>query len=169
MSHPRRLKAYEYRGQKRVFITTCTWNKRAVFDDEAICSQVASQLLNCASAAAIEVTAYCVMRDHVHALLRGTSDVSDPLRMISRWKQITGYWCAGSGNGRLWQAGFWDRALRGDDDPAYYLHYTVMNPVRAGLTRSASEYRWLGSTVLTREELIEAAAKFESGVCRDPT
>jgi putative transposase len=50
--------------------------------------------------------------------------------------------------GPLWQKGFHDHAVRGDEDMRALARYVVANPVRAGLVRSVREYphwdaRWL--------------------------
>jgi putative transposase len=103
------------------------------------------------------------MPDHVHALLRGLSEASDIARSIARWKQFTGYWFSQRNDDRLWEPGFWDRVIREDDDPAYFVHYIVMNPVRRRLVSVAQEYRWLGSSVFSRDELVRIATDFESG------
>jgi putative transposase len=163
MSHPQRLRGCEYRGRCRVFITTVTPNKRRTFCAEDVCECVSAQLLQRAEECDVEVTAYCMMPDHVHALLMGRSDLSDICRSVARWKQFTGYWYGRRGEGRLWEPGYWDRVLRGDDDPAYFVHYIVMNPLERGLTRHAEQYQWLGSAVFTREELVQIATDFELG------
>jgi putative transposase len=163
VAHPKRLDGCDYRGQLRVFLTTCTKGKHRAFLEDSACEHVATQLLQCADEADIEVTVYCVMPDHVHALLRGRCDSSEITRTFGRWKQRTGYWFRRHHPGRLWEPGFWDRVVRGDDDPMYFLHYVVMNPVVAHLATAPENYRWIGSSCFSRAELIDKAISFELG------
>ena len=163
MAHPKRLKGHDYRGRQYLFITACTPDQRETFREEIVCEYVIAQLLRCANEDCVEVTAYCVMPDHVHVLLLGTSDSSDLTRAVARWKQFSGFWFGHRKDGRLWEPGFWDRVLRGDDDPAAFVHYIVMNPVAADLVTSPELYRWIGSSVFGRDELIKATLDFEAG------
>ncbi|VVN18047.1 hypothetical protein PS645_04155 [Pseudomonas fluorescens] len=41
---------------------------------------------------------------------------------------------------RLWQRGYYDRALRRDEDIKDAARYIVMNPLRAGLAKRLGEY-----------------------------
>jgi REP element-mobilizing transposase RayT len=59
-----------------------------------------------------DVLAYCVMPDHLHPLLEGTSDDADLREAVRAWKQRTAYdWKPRTGT-RLWQPGFHDRVMR---------------------------------------------------------
>ena len=46
-------------------------------------------------------------------------------------------------NGQVWQRESFDRLLRREDSIRAKVEYMVQNPVRAGLARTAQEYRWL--------------------------
>jgi hypothetical protein len=46
----------------------------------------------------------------------------------------------GNYRGHVWQRGFHDRALRGDEDLPAVARYIVANPLRAGLVRSVRDY-----------------------------
>jgi putative transposase len=90
----------------------------------------------------VAVEAYCLLSNHVHlvatphdrkglslALQRVHSDYSRALHL--RLRQ----------SGHLWQARFHSTAL---DEEHYWatMIYVEQNPVRAGLTQSAAEWRW---------------------------
>jgi putative transposase len=45
--------------------------------------------------------------------------------------------------GQVWQRESFDRVLRREESVRAKVEYMIRNPVRAGLVRSASEYRWL--------------------------
>jgi REP-associated tyrosine transposase len=81
------------------------------------------------------------MPDHVHWVLRLKSDatLSAAVRKAKgittlNWRALTA--C----DGMLWQSGFYDRALRNDDDLVTLCRYVVANPLRAGLVRSVRDY-----------------------------
>lgn len=42
--------------------------------------------------------------------------------------------------GRVWQPGYHDRAVRQEDDLRALARYMVTNPLRAGLARSVADY-----------------------------
>ena len=46
-------------------------------------------------------------------------------------------------NGQVWQRESFDRLLRREESIRAKVEYMVQNPVRAGLVRTAEEYRWL--------------------------
>jgi len=80
------------------------------------------------------------MPDHVHLLVEGTHDSSDLKRFAKMAKQRSGAAHAFAGDGRLWKEGYWEVLLRADDDPRRFARYIMLNPIRAGLTRTLGEY-----------------------------
>ncbi len=90
-----------------------------------------------------------VMPDHTHLLL-------SPLRDADGWNfslpQIMHALKGVSARkinlllarrGPVWQEEFFDHVLRSNDSLAEKVDYMCQNPVRAGLAKSAAEYRWL--------------------------
>ncbi|MNC83563.1 hypothetical protein D3C75_1375940 [compost metagenome] len=47
---------------------------------------------------------------------------------------------ASSREGRLWQAGYHDRAIRREDDVKTAARYIIANPLRAGLVKRIGDY-----------------------------
>ena len=45
--------------------------------------------------------------------------------------------------GPVWQEEFFDHVLRSNDSLMDRVEYVCLNPVRAGLVKTESEYRWL--------------------------
>lgn len=80
------------------------------------------------------------MPDHLHwliALQQGS--ISDLMRRIKgrsakRINALVGH------QGKLWQDGFHDRALRREEDVLPAARYIVANPLRAGLVRKIGDY-----------------------------
>jgi REP element-mobilizing transposase RayT len=82
-----------------------------------------------------ETLAFVVMPDHLHWLLRitGRHDLSQVVRSV---KAISSRRIGGA----IWQKGFYDHAIREDEDLQTVARYIVANPLRAGLVRRIGEY-----------------------------
>lgn len=93
---------------------------------------------------------YCliVMPDHVHVLLTpivdDTGTVSIP-RIMQTIKGASSHKINKLLNrkGSVWQEESFDYALRREERARQKLQYMLDNPVRAGLVRHWSEYRWI--------------------------
>ena len=88
-----------------------------------------------------ETLCYVVMPDHVHWLLRlkDGGDLSGVVRKVKSLasrgiRRVSGQEVFG------WQPGFFDRALRRDEDLAAVARYIVANPVRSGLVSTVRDY-----------------------------
>jgi REP element-mobilizing transposase RayT len=99
------------------------------------------------------VLAYCLMPDHAHLLVEGTTSQSDLRRFVKATKQSSGRIYSGVYGCRLWDEGYYGRVLRKDTDVREIARYIVWNPVRAGLAATPAQYPYLGSDVLSIEEL----------------
>ena len=103
----------------------------------------------------IRIIAYCLMHDHLHALLKDLADDADFRRCVSMYKQRSSFAYRKRGCGSLWQEGYFKRVLRPDEDVIGVAAYIVTNPVRAGLCQSPTEYPYLGSPAYSLESLID--------------
>ena len=99
----------------------------------------------------------------MHLLLEGADERADVVETMRTWKQRTGFDWKGRTGTRLWQKGFHDRVLRDSDDTRAVVRYVLENPIRAGLVRQGNEYRWLGSSRYTLDELLEHAGNWTPG------
>ena len=95
------------------------------------------------------------MPDHVHLLLDGLSEQADLRRLVTRWKQATGYNYRRETGRLLWMSGYYDRILRDGESTMEAVRYVMMNPIRAGLARQVGEYQYAGSDVFSNQELQE--------------
>ncbi len=88
-----------------------------------------------------DILCYVVMPDHVHILfqLNDNANLSQWVQrfkgMASRNLQRKPVKCKS-----IWQAGFYDRALRKEDDVVVVARYLVANPLRAGMVASVGQY-----------------------------
>ena len=153
MSRPVRIRGFDYLGPYRYFLTFCTYARRDTFRDADIAPGVATQLRLTARELGFAILAYCLMPDHVHLLVEGTTDDADLRRFVKRLKQRTGQAYARRTASPLWQEGYFDRVLRAEEDSLAIARYIVENPVRAGLVQVASDYPYLGSDVWILEDL----------------
>jgi len=96
------------------------------------------------------------MPDHLHILAEGESEDSELERFVSRMKQRTGFWYAQLHRQRLWQDGYYDRILRGEEQTLVVARCILKNPVRAGYVTRFEEYPFSGSNRHSFEELADA-------------
>jgi REP element-mobilizing transposase RayT len=73
-------------------------------------------------------------------------------------KQRSGGAYARTQHQRLWQEGYFERVLRENDGGKALARYIVHNPVKAGLLKTPTEYRFVGSDRWTLAELLESVA-----------
>src|SRR5262245_29760961 len=90
MSRPRRLEGFSYIGRHRYFLTTCAYERRPTFRDHEIACQTIDQFRTTCREEGFSLLAYCVMPDHMHALLEGLDDSSDFRCCVKMAKQRSG-------------------------------------------------------------------------------
>jgi putative transposase len=152
---PHHLRDFNYLGQIRYFLTFATGQRRNHFADGRAVALVLSYVLRAAKDCGFEIPVFCFMPDHVHLVVVGTSDTSELLAFIRRAKQFSGYYFSKEFNQRLWQRDGYEHVLRDNEATAAVIKYVVANPVRAGLVSRLEDYPHFGSTLYSREALID--------------
>jgi len=140
MSRPPRLAASEYQSTRPFFLTICTDQRHPWFVSPAVVDIVLWHFLQVAGGQGIEITAYCFMPDHMHALLNDTGAPFDLRRYVHQAKQRSAHAFSRDRQARLWQEGYFDRALRHDEVMVDVVAYIVANPVRVGLVERVGDY-----------------------------
>ena len=160
MSHRtiRRLAGFTYMGFHRYFLTWCTRARARVFTDAATVDLVITQVLRTADEERFAILVYCAMPDHLHLVAAGTGPDADALRFVKRAKQRSGWAYVRNTGERLWQRRYFERIVRDEESARAYVRYVLDNPVRAGLVNSPGEYPFIGSSIWTREDLLESAS-----------
>src|SRR5438105_2118712 len=153
---PPRLPRECYFGAARIFLTMCTFERNDYFRDALRAEQVRRQLLQTAVNHDVELIAYCLMPDHVHALIAGLTDGADNRKCADVFRQISSFHFDRAFASTLWQEGYFDRALRDEEATLDVVSYIVLNPVRAGLCARAADYPYLGSSRYNMAELMTA-------------
>ena len=156
MSRPPRLPRFSYLGPYRYFLTFSTFERRKTFTDPAVVASALKHFQRTSHTSAFAILAYCVMPDHVHLLVEGTTSNSDLVKFVKRLKQSSGQAYSEREKQRLWQEGYHDRVLRPTDDAKTIARYIVANPVGGGLALSPADYPYVGSDVWSLDELIES-------------
>jgi len=156
MGRPPRLAGFRYIGLHAYFFTICTFNRHRCFADRGTATITRDHLLRTSADYQFELIAYCLMPDHVHALVEGTTEGADFIRFVSMFKQKSGHSYRQSIGSRLWQESFQEHTLRGDEDVEPIAAYIVGNPIRAGLCEEHRDYPFLGSSRYSLEQLRDA-------------
>ena len=90
----------------------------------------------------VESLAFVVMPDHLHWLfqLGATGRLHEVMHSLKRQSARGVNILLGRTGSPVWQSGFFDRALRKEDDLKAIARYIVANPIRAGLCRRVGDY-----------------------------
>ena len=142
-------------GPHRYLLTFCTRDRKALFRDHEAVALIRDHFLRAAREAGFEVIAYCFMPDHVHLLVEGRHDDADLRRFVKRAKQYSAFYFTRRTGIPLWQRYGYERVLRQEESTPTVIEYIVNNPVRAGLVTSPVDYPFWGSSVYSREQLME--------------
>jgi len=155
-NNPGHLKAFDYVGLFRYFLTFCTISRHHHFVDQQCVEVVVGQVLRAAADTDFAIVAYCFMPDHLHLLIEARSEAADCLRFIKRAKQFSGYHFKQRFGVPLWQRYGYEHVLRDDEATLGVARYILENPLRAGLVASAEDYPSIGSTMYSVREILEA-------------
>jgi putative transposase len=138
-----RLPTFEYKGAFAYFITINTDDNRPYFREDTA-KRCADLLLKAAQDRRFEITAYCVMPNHVHFLASGLDENADLIEFVKRFKQLMGFEFKTATGKQLWQRSFYDHILRSDEDVEGVAAYIWRNPVAAGIVAEATDYPFSG-------------------------
>ena len=153
---PEHLKAFDYLGCYRYFLTFCSHQRRQVFLTRERVDVVLTQLLRATGDEHFALIAYCFMPDHLHLLVEGQQDDSDCRRFIKRAKQFSGFYYKNTYGEMLWQRYGFERTLRTEDATLSVARYIIENPARAQLVERVTDYPFVGSSLYTVDEILEA-------------
>ena len=158
MRRPARLRGDGYSSPQACFVTFCTWQRRPLLAAPSVADAVTEQLITQAARHAIDITAYCLMPDHLHALLTLEREGRDVRACVERMKQLSAYEYTRRTHRRLWQRSYFDYTLRSHEAIEPTVAYIVNNPVRAGFVLAPNAWPFWGSSRWTRTELLETIA-----------
>ena len=113
-----------------------------------------------------DLHSWSVMPNHVHVLftpksqLGGSKIDSLLIPILHSWKSFTSTRANRilGRQGRFWQEEYYDSLVRSDRQFAFYVHYILENPVKAGLCKQWQEWPWSGCSDEIRSWLSEIEA-----------
>jgi putative transposase len=123
------------------FVTTDTWQRRALFINAAMAKVVVDQIIDCRERGFYKLDAFVVMPDHLHVLLtpNETTTIEKAMQMIK----------GGSAHRMglerpqkfpIWHAGFHDRWMRTAQEFRESKLYIEQNPVVAKIAERPEDY-----------------------------
>ncbi len=136
-----RLRKARVSESGRIYLLTAvTHQRRPVFSDVHLGRQLVSQLRSADESATVNSLAWVVMPDHLHWLVELNQGTLAELmcRIKSRSSRSINLMLGDLG--QVWQRGYYDRALRKEEDIKDAARYIVMNPLRAGLVKRIGDY-----------------------------
>ena len=87
--------------------------------------------------------AWCIMPNHVHALIEAGEGFPLP-NILHSWKSFTSKEADKilQRHGEFWERDYFDRYIRSAEHYVYAVAYIEENPVKAGLARVKTDYPW---------------------------
>lgn len=116
-------------------ITTVTRKRLPVFADFAAARTLIGVLREHEQHGYAKTLCFVVMPDHLHWMMELTGK-----RNLGRVMQGVKSLTARRAGKRIWQKGFYDHALRREEDMKALARYIVANPLRAGLVNHINDY-----------------------------
>jgi putative transposase len=125
------------------FVTSKTWQGRAIFKVELPCRIFIESLLHYRDQGAYRLHAFVLMPDHFHVLLTPAEDTA-----LERAAQFIKGGSARAIREKLifqfpvWQRGFSDHRIRDSADWDLHLRYLEQNPLKRHLVEKSADYPW---------------------------
>ena len=121
-------------------LTTVTHLRRPLFHDLRFARLVIQNLRYAEEQHHCRSLTWVVMPDHVHWLIELKDVTLGTLMQRFKCQSSNALHKAGAKGKPVWQAGYYDRTLRKDEDVLKAARYIVANPVRAGLVATVGDY-----------------------------
>ncbi|MFU2330430.1 REP-associated tyrosine transposase [Pseudomonas sp. NFX98] len=121
-------------------LTVITHDRRPAFADWRSARLLVEQLRAADETEIATSMAWVVMPDHLHWLLQLQRGSLAELVCRIKSRSSRSINLMRGEQGRLWQRGYYDRALRKDEDLKAAACYIIMNPLRAGLVERVGDY-----------------------------
>jgi putative transposase len=144
---PFRLPLHAYQEQTAFFVTSNTFHRIKAFTQPDVADKAIQELKKAAIKYGWKVYVFCFMPDHLHFLTMPNGPKTNKnslIRLMSGFKQTTGYWYAQKYGTPLWHKSYHDRAVRGEEEFVAFFNYILENPVKAGLVAHWKDYPYSG-------------------------
>ncbi|WP_397453847.1 REP-associated tyrosine transposase [Pseudomonas sp. NA-150] len=139
--HGRHLRLGRFSEIWRVYnVTSIIEDRRPIFEDWRLGRLVIDEFRRAEQQGLALSLAWVVMPDHFHWLLQLRHGSLDKVMKQVKARSAIEINRATHREGRLWQKGFHDRAVRHEDDLRKIARYIIANPLRAGLVEYVGDY-----------------------------
>jgi putative transposase len=149
-----RLPGEFYRGTSIVAFTLCIKNREIVFDNPEFINIFITFLNELVRRYKCKIPVYCFMPDHLHLIVVGTDNEVDLLKVITAFKQKSGYWLAKNKPDISWQKDFFDHVIKKDESLLANVKYILDNPVRKGIVSDYQEYPFKGAIGYDLDDIL---------------
>ena len=106
-----------------------------------------------------DLAAYAVMPNHVHLVMRPLpkADSASVWGLDEIMRSIKGFIGKKANellgtHGEFWQREYYDHLIRNEEEWCWYVDYTHLNPVRAGLCTKPEDWEWSSAQLAGRRE-----------------
>ncbi|WP_149086810.1 REP-associated tyrosine transposase [Pseudomonas prosekii] len=136
-----RLRIGRFSEPGRIYLITAVVHQRQpFFADWRLGRLVVKQLREAQEDGWADFLTWVVMPDHVHCLLQLRNRTLAEVMCRIKARSSRAVNLALGRQGRLWQKGYHDRAVRKEEDLKDLARYVILNPVRAGLVTRVHDY-----------------------------
>ena len=134
--HQKNLRKGRYSSDNQIYhITTTTLNRAPIFKDFSTARLMMHILKKSDELNNTSTLALVIMPDHIHWLFQ-LHQKQSLSKLIQGIKSIS----ARAYGNPIWQAGYYDHAIRKDEDIVNIARYIIANPLRAGLVKRVGDY-----------------------------
>ncbi|MCS4251365.1 REP-associated tyrosine transposase [Pseudomonas sp. BIGb0164] len=138
-THRLRRGRYSEHGRSYL-ITAVVHHRQRLFTDLFLGRLLVAEFRRVHEQGLVDSLAWVIMPDHIHWLFElKQKTLADVVRRIKSRSTLTINRRRHSKE-RVWQPGYYDRAVREEDDIRTMARYIVANPLRAGLAERVGEY-----------------------------
>ncbi len=139
-----RLQNFDYAASHTNFVTIVTHERQPFFNDERVANATIECLLNLREKYKLNLFCFCLMPDHLHALIGvGKSNLTLG-RICGDFKSLSTKMFWQFYDGKLWQRQFFDHVIRNEQEFLETIKYIRLNPARKGLIKNWREWRFAG-------------------------
>lgn len=133
------------------FLTTATFKRRHILSNSQVAQVIFDSFQWLENENRIRWICIMIMPDHIHAVIQlgcnqTLASVMHSLKSFTAKKintlrsHIAGQDAPPTGDGAVWQEGYYDRGVRGEESLNEIIRYCYENPVRRGLVKWAKDY-----------------------------
>lgn len=136
LKHAKNLRIGRFSQENQIYYTTFTTINRQPIFNSLLCSrQLINILKQSDTLQHTNTLAFVVMPDHIYWLfsLGNRHQLNTVIKIVKAKATLQiGY--------PVWQSGFYDHAIRKDEDIVNIARYIIANPIRAGLVKRVGDY-----------------------------